>query len=181
MAAPNQADTDQDTSTMPDGGSPPGMPRWVKVGGIAVGILILLGVLVMMIGGVEHGPGLHGPGGGAGADHQEDAAPIEGAPQLAVTAADLRFDTDSISLPAGIPVNVALTSTDILHDLVVDEIGFHLAADRGETAVGGLVFTEPGTYVGYCSVPGHREAGMELEIVVGDHEDLEEFFRELHG
>jgi uncharacterized cupredoxin-like copper-binding protein len=100
------------------------------------------------------------------AEHGDDATPIEGAPVLAVTASDLRFDPDRIELPAGMPVNVALTSTDILHDLVVDEIDFHLAADRDETVVGGLVFTEPGTYVGYCSVPGHREAGMEFEVVV---------------
>jgi uncharacterized cupredoxin-like copper-binding protein len=54
----------------------------------------------------------------------------------------------------------------------VDEIDFHLAADRGETVTGGVVFDKPGTYVGYCSVAGHRKAGMELVIVVrpsGDH------------
>jgi uncharacterized cupredoxin-like copper-binding protein len=52
-------------------------------------------------------------------------------------------------------------------DFVVDEVDFHLAADRDETAVAGLVFDAPGTYVAYCSVPGHRDAGMELEISVG--------------
>jgi uncharacterized cupredoxin-like copper-binding protein len=176
-----QPDTDQDTSAMTDGGSPPGMPRWVKVSGIIIGVLILLGVVITMVGGVEHGPGLHGPVGDASADHADDATPIEGAPQLAVSAGELVFDPDRIELPAGFPVNVALTSTDIFHDLVVDEIDFHLGADRDETAVGGLMFEDPGTYIAYCSVPGHREAGMELEIIVGDHEDLEEFFRELHG
>jgi uncharacterized cupredoxin-like copper-binding protein len=54
----------------------------------------------------------------------------------------------------------------MLHDLTVDAIDFHVAADTGETVVGGMVFDEPGTYVGYCSVPGHREASMEFEIVL---------------
>ena len=181
MADPIHTDTDQQTSTMSDGGSPPGMPRWVKVSGVVVGILILLGVVTMMVGGVEHGPGLHAPGGDAGVDRGEDAPPIEGAPGVAVGAGELRFDPGRLELPAGIPVNVALTSTDIFHDLVVDEIGFHLGADSDKTAVGGLVFDEPGSYVAYCSVPGHRDAGMELEFVVGDHEDLEDFFRDFHG
>jgi heme/copper-type cytochrome/quinol oxidase subunit 2 len=61
---------------------------------------------------------------------------------------------------------VALTSADILHDLVVDEIDFHLAADSDEIVIGGLVFDEPGAYVGYCSVSGHREPRMEIEILV---------------
>jgi len=61
---------------------------------------------------------------------------------------------------------VALTSADILHNLVVDEIDFHLAADRDDTVIGGLVFDEPSAYVGYCSVPGYRESGMEIESLV---------------
>jgi nitrite reductase (NO-forming) len=180
MADPLRPDSDEEAQGPTGEEAPAGMPGWVKVIGILVGIAILVGVVIMMTG-VEHGPGLHGP---AGADHADDAEPIAGAPQLEVAAGELQFDPERIALPAGIPVNVALTSTDILHDLVVDELDFHLAADRNETAIGGLVFTEPGTYMGYCSVPGHRDAGMELEFEVfgaGDHADLQEFFREFHG
>jgi plastocyanin len=159
---------------------PPGMPRWVKAVGLVVGIGILLVILLQLVGGGEHGPGRHGASGTA-LDHAEDTTAIEGAPEVPLTAGSLRFDPDRLELPTGVPVNVALTSTDVFHDLVVDQIDFHLAADRDDTTVGGLVFDEPGTYVAYCSVPGHREAGMELELVVGDHVGLEEFFRELHG
>jgi hypothetical protein len=59
-----------------------------------------------------------------GSDHEGNTPPIDGAPERAITA--------------GEPVNAALTSADILHNQVVDEIDFHLAADRDETVIGGL-------------------------------------------
>lgn len=181
MPDPIRPDTEEEAADVSNGERPRGMPRWVKVIGLVVGIGILLVILVMMVGGVEHGPQLHGAGSDAAADHRDDAPPIEGAPEIAVSAGELRFDPDRLEVPAGIPVNVVLTSTDIFHDLVVDEIDFHLGADTNDTAVGGLPFDEPGAYVAYCSVPGHRDAGMELEIVVGDHGDMEDFFGDLHG
>lgn len=101
------------------------------------------------------------------ADHA-DAATIDGAPEVTVTAASMSFAPDRLELSVGEPVNIALTSEDILHDLNVDEIEFHLVADVDETAVGGLEFSEPGSYVAYCSVPGHRDAGMEMEVTVDE-------------
>lgn len=40
--------------------APPRMPRWVKTLLISVLILIVVGVLVMLVSGGEHGPGRHG-------------------------------------------------------------------------------------------------------------------------
>jgi hypothetical protein len=38
----------------------PGMPRWVKVSGIVVGVLVLLAVIITVTGmGGPHGPGRH--------------------------------------------------------------------------------------------------------------------------
>ena len=60
----------------------PGTPRWVKVLGIIVIVVSLLGVVIMFIGG-EHGPGRHTPSGGAGGQTlhsslMEGYAPPEG-------------------------------------------------------------------------------------------------------
>jgi plastocyanin len=110
---------------------------------------------------------MHGGGHGAMHGDVDDSPPIDGADQLAVSADALAFEPTRIELAAGEPINVELTSRDTFHDLVVDEVDFHLGADTGQTVTGGIVFDEPGTYVGYCSVPGHRSAGMELEFVVG--------------
>ena len=46
-----------------DRGSPPGMPRWVKVSGIIVAVLALLLVIVLLVSGGEHGPRRHVSGG----------------------------------------------------------------------------------------------------------------------
>ncbi len=45
--------------TRSDRRASPAMPRWVKVFGLIVIALILLGVLTTVIGGVQHGPNLH--------------------------------------------------------------------------------------------------------------------------
>lgn len=152
-------------------------PGWLNVLGIVALIPIVLFFALPVFGGGA--PGGHAPGQGPGQSGATSSGgntpPIEGAPEVAVTADQLAFDVDRIELSGGQPViNVALTSVDTLHDLTVDKIGFHVAADRGETVVGGMQgisFGEPGTYFGYCSVPGHREASMEIEIVVtaGEH------------
>jgi len=54
----------------------------------------------------------------------------------------------------------------ILHDVTIPALGFQLVAQPGQRAVGALTPTTPGTYEFYCSVPGHREAGMIGRLVV---------------
>lgn len=119
--------------------------------------------------GGQEASGEHADDGhGASDEHaaEGDSPPVDGAPRIDITAAAMAFDPAAVELTVAEPVNLALTSGDTLHDINVDEVGFHVAADGGSTAVGGIEFTEPGTYVAYCSVPGHREAGMELELTV---------------
>ena len=51
------------------------------------------------------------------------------------------------------------------HDFTIDEANVKIATPATETASGS--FTLPaGTYAFYCSVPGHREAGMEGTLTV---------------
>jgi uncharacterized cupredoxin-like copper-binding protein len=99
-------------------------------------------------------------------DHGEDTPAIEGAPETRITGDAMAFEPASLELAVGEEHNLTLYSVDILHDLTIDEIDFHVAADAGEEATGGVVFEEPGTYLAYCAVPGHRQAGMEIEITV---------------
>jgi hypothetical protein len=60
----SKGDTGEDTGVGPDSGSRPGIPRWVKVSGISVAIMVLV-VVILAVTGVlpgQHGPGQFGPG-----------------------------------------------------------------------------------------------------------------------
>ena len=65
MTDPAPAPSTRGTVMPPDRATPPGMPRWVKRSGIIVAILVLLGVVVMLVSGGEHGPWRHFGGGDA--------------------------------------------------------------------------------------------------------------------
>jgi uncharacterized cupredoxin-like copper-binding protein len=53
----------------------------------------------------------------------------------------------------------------IEHYVIIDELGLEVEAEGGESA-NGITTLEPATYIYYCRVPGHRDAGMEGELVV---------------
>lgn len=106
--------------------------------------------------------------GGHGTDGHDDAPSevADGARRVEVTATDLAFDPAEITAEAGEDLAIVLTSEDMLHDFTIDDLDAHVAANGGETAEGGLTAAEPGTYTYYCSVPGHRQAGMEGTLTV---------------
>lgn len=98
--------------------------------------------------------------------HAENSPVADGARRVEVTASSFAFAPDEITVRAGEDVAVVLTSEDVEHDVTVDELDAHVAAAAGATAEGGFRADEPGELTFYCSVPGHREAGMEGTLVV---------------
>jgi uncharacterized cupredoxin-like copper-binding protein len=100
-------------------------------------------------------------------------APAEATTNIEVLGTDsLDFEPTSFTVPAGQEVTVELTSeAGVEHDFVVEDVdGADLDvvhADPGETATGTFTIDDAGSYTFFCSVPGHREAGMEgsLEVV----------------
>ncbi|MFZ6004278.1 MAG: cupredoxin domain-containing protein [Actinomycetota bacterium] len=102
--------------------------------------------------------------GGGPHDEVSDVAP--GSQRIEVTAANLEFDPDEITVTAGEDFAIVLTSHDLLHDFNVEGVEGHVSADTGDTVAGGFRVDEPGTYTFYCAVEGHREAGMEGTLVV---------------
>lgn len=105
--------------------------------------------------------------GHGGTMHHGDASPVaEGARRIKVTARSFEFNPADITVTAGEDIAIVLTSEDLLHDFTIDELDAHVAADADETNEGGLRSDEPGRYTFYCSVAGHRDAGMEGTLIV---------------
>jgi len=81
----------------------------------------------------------------------------------------LGFTTDSASAEAG-EVTIDFTnSSAVPHDVAIEDEGGETIAQTETLAEGSDSTTanlKPGTYTFYCSVPGHRQAGMEGTLTV---------------
>jgi plastocyanin len=106
-------------------------------------------------------PGHDGAGG-----HGENSPMAPDARLVDMTGRDLRFDPATLTAREGENIGIMLRSVDLEHDLVIDEFDAHVYADRGQTGTGGFTASRAGRFTYYCSIPGHREAGMEGTLVV---------------
>lgn len=82
-----------------------------------------------------------------------------------ITAVDIDYEDVPDSVAAG-PIEFVLNNTGgIEHDLNIEELDEQVVplTAGGETG-SGTAELEPGSYTIFCSVPGHRDAGMEATI-----------------
>jgi plastocyanin len=112
--------------------------------------------------------------------------------EIVVKAEALKFSPETIEVTAGRPVKLMFENTDSLdHDLSVMEFpmemagatqppmaghdmgnmggmepDLHVAALMGQKATLEFTPTKPGTYEFFCTVAGHKEAGMKGTLVV---------------
>jgi plastocyanin len=79
----------------------------------------------------------------------------------------LAFDQTELTAPAG-DITIHLTNdAQIPHNVEVEGNGVEEVSDTITGADTSLAITlEPGEYVFYCAVPGHREGGMEGTLTV---------------
>jgi uncharacterized cupredoxin-like copper-binding protein len=80
----------------------------------------------------------------------------------------LAFDKQALQAKAGRVAIVMKNPADLSHNVSLEGPGVD---EEGETVGKGATSTvsatlKPGTYTFYCSVPGHREAGMEGKLTV---------------
>ena len=100
-------------------------------------------------------------GGGGGAGGTIDIA--------AAADGTLAFDQTAVDAPAGTDTLNFDNPAALSHDVVVEDDGGNEvgATDLiSESTTSTTVDLQPGSYTFYCSVPGHREAGMEGTITV---------------
>lgn len=136
------------------------MRQWLTTRWHATAVALTIGIVLSACGG--------GSNDVAGDDGDGGEAPARSGEMLEVTGTDgLAFEPSQVTVAAG-EVTVELTSQPAApHTFTIEELGDRevVQADAGETARG-TIELEPGTYTYYCSVPGHRQAGMEGRLTV---------------
>jgi nitrite reductase (NO-forming) len=72
--------------------------------------------------------------------------------------------------PGDVVQITVINADNIQHDLVIDELGVHSEhlEEIGAQTTMKFKVEEEGAYEYYCSVPGHRQAGMVGTLLVGD-------------
>lgn len=100
---------------------------------------------------------------GGGDDGGGDAA--QGGDVLTVATTEFEYDPSSMTIDADTDVALTLDNSGgaVEHDFIVEDQDVELTAAPGET-VEGTLNLPAGDYVVYCSVPGHRESGMEASL-----------------
>jgi plastocyanin len=113
------------------------------------------------------------PGGGGGegeAEGGESGGGETGGDAGVVTLeAQDPFNWSTNELEAAPGQTIQITNTGVMeHDFVIDELGIHEVLPSGEPVDVTLPedLTVGDTYVYYCSIPGHRESGMEGTLTI---------------
>ncbi len=77
------------------------------------------------------------------------------------------YEPDEITVKKGDTVKIVLTSADMMHDFVIDELNVASPViESGDTGEVTFTATEAGEYEFYCSVGEHRAKGMVGTLIV---------------
>lgn len=138
-------------------------------------ILLLATALTVLGAGAACG------GGGGGDEDSDSASPArkvsevknDGAASTAsgsvvtVTAKEFSFEPKEIKLDAGQATAIVLKNGGAIeHDITIDNPAFSVKALATKTEQKQITVPAAGSYTFYCSIPGHRVAGMEGAVTV---------------
>ena len=121
-------------------------------------------VLILSAGLLSLGPSEEAKGGGGG--FKQPAGPPVATLEVDALPS-LSFQATEFSVPAGI-IQINYNDLGGSHTLLFTDpklSGFQLAVPQGPKT--GKVNLQPGAYTIYCSIPGHRAAGMQATVNVG--------------
>jgi plastocyanin len=100
------------------------------------------------------------------------SAPAAGSSSVSLAAnpsGQLEYNTKTLSAKAG-KVTITMTNmAPLSHDVAVEESGGKVLGQTPTFSGGTKTLTlelKPGTYKFFCTVPGHRQAGMEGTLTV---------------
>ena len=90
-----------------------------------------------------------------------------GANQFAVNAIDINFDPKELTIPANTDVKITVTNKGVLqHDFHVDKLNITSKMLNGGESDTVTINAQAGKYDYWCTVPGHKEAGMVGKLMV---------------
>lgn len=131
---------------------------------------ILAAFALAACGGDDDEPAI--PTGDNGAATEEGGEDSAGGATLELEAApdeSLAYTTDTASAAAG-EVTIEFTNPQaIRHDVAIEDTSGETVGKTeviGEGSDSAIVDLQAGEYTFYCTVPGHREAGMEGTLAV---------------
>ena len=103
----------------------------------------------------------------ATAGTQKPAGEAPPGPTINLVGKEFSFDPAKLTLKAGEASTIVLKNTgSIEHDFTVEDPGFKLTVPGNNTREKVLKIDKPGNYQFYCSVAGHKDAGMKGELTV---------------
>jgi uncharacterized cupredoxin-like copper-binding protein len=90
------------------------------------------------------------------------------AQKVTVVAKEFAYTPNRIVVKAGQPVQLVLENKGVIeHDFVIDPLKVKIGIIQpGKTGTVTFTAKAKGTLEFYCSVPGHKEAGMKGTLVV---------------
>ncbi len=167
--------------------------RWLLSLGV-IALALTFGFALVACGGGNNSVSPDGHDDADAHDDAEANAYLEVAPKDAlylVKMTNFAFTPDILEVNAGDVLEIAIQNVEpVLHDFTIDKIGadvhisylggtgehahaeverdadVHFALTEPGSGVVHLRVFEPGEYVFYCTVPGHREAGMAGTLIV---------------
>ena len=145
---------------------------------VAISVLLVVGSIGTAIGTAkqgrragEAGAQAAAPSGQGSRPSGEQGQPSAAGPKLSLSAdpsGQLRFDKSSLQAKAGSVEIVMSNPSPLSHNISLEGAQVNLHGPTvGQAGTSTVTATlKPGTYTYYCSVPGHREAGMQGTLTV---------------
>ncbi len=117
--------------------------------------VIAAGALVLLVGCGGQKPQAQSTSQGGGG----------GQSSISIEATEFAFTPNKITTTAGTRTFEVRNKGTIEHDLTIDAVNLKITVGPGSSGTGSADL-KPGTYEFYCSIPGHKEAGMTGTLTV---------------
>lgn len=101
-------------------------------------------------------------------DAKSTAATQDKPTEIKISSTEFNYNPGLIKVKEGQAVTLTLDNSQgaIEHNVVIKELGVHLAAKAGQITSQNLICKHPGEYDFKCTVPGHQESGMSGKLTV---------------